>query len=143
MVGGFALGYFLEGRRIGERRAPQLTASPPATLPPPLASRLDSSPTLRPSGVGPVLQSGPSFEGSSGKDLLGRFDDELSQVKALVIGALMGFVRDLAKESLPPALAPQIEQIMDSTTAKLGGKPVESPIVATTAGNGWHTTNRN
>jgi ElaB/YqjD/DUF883 family membrane-anchored ribosome-binding protein len=140
LASGFALGFFIAGRRLGEISPQAPSASPTPALPPPLASRMDATGTLRPSGVGPVLQSGPTSAASPQPNLMGRFDDELGQVKALVIGALMGLVRDMAKESLPPALSPQIERIMDSATGKLGGEPVESPVIATPTGNGWHST---
>ncbi len=53
-----------------------------------------------------------------------QFKDEIEQVKALAIGAIMGVLRDVVKESLPPHFAPQIDQVMNSATTKLGGEPV-------------------
>jgi ElaB/YqjD/DUF883 family membrane-anchored ribosome-binding protein len=64
--------------------------------------------------------------------LLGRlyqqFEGEIEQVKEVAIGAAMGLVRDLVKQSLPQ-LAPHIEQVMNSATTKMGGKPIDQPLV--------------
>ncbi|HEV3236616.1 MAG TPA: hypothetical protein VGZ25_06480 [Gemmataceae bacterium] len=56
------------------------------------------------------------------------FSDELTRVKGLALGTLMGLVRDYAKQSLPQSLAPHIDEVIDSATAKLGGQPLGSVI---------------
>jgi len=71
----------------------------------------------------PPRPEGPSFFQS----LLGRFDKEIGMVKELAIGYAAGVLRDMIKEALP-AVKERVEQVMDSATTKLGGKPVEGPV---------------
>jgi ElaB/YqjD/DUF883 family membrane-anchored ribosome-binding protein len=56
-----------------------------------------------------------------------RFGDEIEQLKAAAVGALIGAARDWLKESMP-GLAPQIDRIACQTTEKLGGEPVSGPV---------------
>jgi len=58
-----------------------------------------------------------------------QFHDELEQVKGLALGALFGVARDWAKQHLPPNLAPQVEEVIDNVTTKLGGRRIEGPVV--------------
>lgn len=60
--------------------------------------------------------------------LLDQFHDEIEQVKKMAIGAAVGVVRDYVKEQAPPSMAPQVENILDSITEKLGGKPVQGNV---------------
>jgi len=71
----------------------------------------------------PPRREGPTFFQS----LLGRFDKEIGMVKELAIGYATGVLRDMIKEALP-AVKDRIEQVMDSATTKMGGKPVEGPV---------------
>jgi ElaB/YqjD/DUF883 family membrane-anchored ribosome-binding protein len=57
-----------------------------------------------------------------------RFGPELSQLKGLAIGALMSLAREFVKDSVAPALAPELERVIDDVTAKLGGKPIHGEI---------------
>jgi ElaB/YqjD/DUF883 family membrane-anchored ribosome-binding protein len=72
----------------------------------------------------PPRREGPSFFQS----LLGRFDKEIGMVKELAIGYAAGVLRDMVKEALP-AVKEQVQKVMDSATAKMGGKPVDGPVV--------------
>lgn len=54
----------------------------------------------------------------------GRFHDEIDQVKGMAIGYVMGLARDSLRDAVPQ-LAPQIGDMMNSVTTKLGGKPVQ------------------
>ena len=56
------------------------------------------------------------------------FGPEINQVKELAIGTLLGVVRDMAVQAAPEQMAPQVREIIDGFTTKLGGKPVEGPI---------------
>ena len=49
-------------------------------------------------------------------------------VKELAIGYAAGVLRDMIKEALP-AVKEQVQKVMDSATTKMGGKPVEGPVV--------------
>jgi ElaB/YqjD/DUF883 family membrane-anchored ribosome-binding protein len=58
-----------------------------------------------------------------------QFKGELGLVKGLAIGTVGGVVREMLTASAPPPLAPQIKEIVDSVTTKLGGHPVEGAIL--------------
>jgi hypothetical protein len=59
------------------------------------------------------------------------FGPEMDKVKELAIGTLLGVVRDMAVKAAPETMAPQVREIIDSFTTKLGGKPVEGPVFET------------
>jgi ElaB/YqjD/DUF883 family membrane-anchored ribosome-binding protein len=125
---GFVLGNYLEGRRQQSLRSLRGAAlrSPdqvrPQTFPEGLAA-------YRPNGSrsAQALAAEPSQPGMLSR-LLHTFDDEIAQVKEVAIGAALGVVRDMAKQSFP-MLAPQINEVMNSATTKLGGQPVAGPLV--------------
>ena len=56
------------------------------------------------------------------------FEEEIHKLKGVVIGAAMGLARDWLKETAP-AVSQQIEEVMDGATRKLGGEPIEGPIL--------------
>jgi ElaB/YqjD/DUF883 family membrane-anchored ribosome-binding protein len=60
--------------------------------------------------------------------VLHQFEEEIEQAKELAIGAAVGVVRDLAKQALPQ-FSDQIHELMAHTATKLGGKPIEQPLV--------------
>jgi len=83
---------------------------------------LTPGPSPRPAWDAQALRS-PSPEAQSAPAqprLLAVFDDEIKQIKGMAIGYLLGLVRDYAKEKLPQ-LKPQIDELMESATTKLGG----------------------
>jgi hypothetical protein len=59
--------------------------------------------------------------------LLSRYEKEIGMVKELAIGYAAGVLRDMIKEALP-GVKDTIQQVMDSATTKMGGKPVEGPV---------------
>jgi len=60
--------------------------------------------------------------------LLDRFHDEIAQVKGLALGMLFGVVRDVIQEKMPQ-MSQQVGDVMDNITTKLGGKPVQGPVL--------------
>lgn len=58
------------------------------------------------------------------------FEKEISKVKGLAIGTVLGVLRDLISSSLPEPLKPELHEVMDSVTTKLGGKPVQGPVLS-------------
>jgi hypothetical protein len=61
------------------------------------------------------------------------FEKEISKVKGLAIGTVLGVLRDLIANSLPEPLKPELHEVMDSVTTKLGGKPIQGPVLS----EGW------
>jgi hypothetical protein len=57
-----------------------------------------------------------------------RFAPEIDQLKGLAIGSLMSLAREFIKDSVAPALAPELERVIDDVTSKLGGKPIHGAI---------------
>jgi ElaB/YqjD/DUF883 family membrane-anchored ribosome-binding protein len=60
--------------------------------------------------------------------VLSPFDEELGRLKRVAIGAAMGLVRDWLTETAP-AVARQLNEVMDSATCKLGGEPIAGPLL--------------
>jgi hypothetical protein len=129
----FVLGNYLEGRRQQERlRSVRTYAYPGSDLVrAPAVHESLAGPRLDGNGAATAPSSAVAAEPSAPglfRRLLHTFDDEIERVKEVAIGAAMGMLRDLAKQSLPK-LAPQIDEVMDSATAKLGGQPMPGPLV--------------
>jgi ElaB/YqjD/DUF883 family membrane-anchored ribosome-binding protein len=72
----------------------------------------------------PAASQGPGF--LSG--LMEQFGPEIDKIKGAAIGYLVGMARDSIKEALP-SLGQQIEEVTNSVTTKLGGEPVEGPVM--------------
>jgi ElaB/YqjD/DUF883 family membrane-anchored ribosome-binding protein len=62
-------------------------------------------------------------------DLGQTFDSEIHKLKGLALGAMLGTVRDVIASSAPPQLGPQLAEIIDSATVKLGGQPIQGPVL--------------
>jgi len=58
----------------------------------------------------------------------GAFSEEWKKLKGLAIGALLGTLREVVVKSLPPDLGPQLTEIVDSFTRKMGGEPVPEKV---------------
>jgi len=121
LLTGFVLGNYVEGRRQREQLRPRPSLAPSRTV---VSDRI------------PALTSEPSQPAGLLSWLRQTFDDEIEKVKGMAIGAAMGIVRDLAKESLPK-LAPQIDEVMNSATLKLGGEPFAEPLVEPARPDPW------
>jgi len=118
IVAGFALAEFLSR---GERASP------------------DAARALLPSGRGTGHRShhGNGHQGSRGGKngvIAGPaepspFQEEWQKLKGLAVGALLGALREVVVKSLPPDLGPQLTQIVDSFTRKMGGEPMPEKAV--------------
>jgi len=71
------------------------------------------------------------------------FEPELKELKSLAVGALLGVVRDVVTDSVPPPMERKVEEIINGVTERLGGKPVAGRILpkkpATEAGSDGHS----
>ncbi len=76
-----------------------------------------TSPPAEPAGPG--LLSG----------LTDQFQGEINKLKGLAIGTALGILRDTLTRSVPPQMAVQLRGIFDSVTTKLGGQPIEGPVL--------------
>jgi len=59
--------------------------------------------------------------------LIHQFEDEIALLEKTAIGGVMGTIRDWLKQAMP-SIAPQLDQVMNSATSKLGGEPVPSSV---------------
>lgn len=59
------------------------------------------------------------------------FEGEITQLKGLAVGTLLGIVRDMVAKSVPVPLERQVEEVIDGITVKLGGHPVRGHILPT------------
>ncbi len=58
--------------------------------------------------------------------LLSQFDQEIGKVQSVAIGTAMCLFRDWLKQKLP-RMAPQLDELMNSATRKLGAEPTAGP----------------
>lgn len=61
--------------------------------------------------------------------LLQPFAAEIDKVKEVAVGGLMSMVRDSVMRAVPPGLVQQVEEIMNDLTHRMGGKPVQGPVM--------------
>jgi hypothetical protein len=58
-----------------------------------------------------------------------RFAPEIDKVKGLAIGTTFALIRDMVMPAVPSPLAPQVREVLESVTTKLGGKPIRQPLI--------------
>jgi ElaB/YqjD/DUF883 family membrane-anchored ribosome-binding protein len=73
----------------------------------------------------PASRQETNWLGSLGKE----FSQEINKVKSLAIGVGVGLVRDMISQSAPDQLRPQLTQVMDNLTTKLGGETIPGPLL--------------
>lgn len=83
--------------------------------------------TLRPTAE--AVGSATAAAGGLMATMEGLFGPEINKVKELALGALLGVIRDMAVQAAPETMAPQVREIIDGFTSKLGGKPIEGPVL--------------
>jgi hypothetical protein len=62
------------------------------------------------------------------------FQPEIAKLRGLAVGAVLSMARDMITDSAPEQLKPQLAEVVDSITVKLGGEPVHS----LSSKNGYH-----
>lgn len=127
---GFAGGYLLN-------RAGPVAHRPYAGGSPTLSSLAARAEPQRNGGTGqspreepPAAPAVSSFAHKSGlADLGQKFESEIHKLKGLALGTMLGAVRDMIASSAPPQLGPQLAEIIDSATVKLGGQPIRGSVL--------------
>jgi len=61
--------------------------------------------------------------------VLSSLEPEIAKVKALAIGAVFNLVKGMARQYVPQTMQPQVGELVDSVTTKLGGKPLHGSIM--------------
>jgi ElaB/YqjD/DUF883 family membrane-anchored ribosome-binding protein len=81
-----------------------------------------------------TASTGAAASRSADHGLLGElgesFKTEITKLKGLALGTMLGILRDMVTNSAPPQLGPDLAQVIDSVTVKLGGKPIEGPVLS-------------
>jgi ElaB/YqjD/DUF883 family membrane-anchored ribosome-binding protein len=129
--GAVALGYL--GERFTDRLSPQsprMVLGVPRSSPAPraLTREFQSAPAgLRDTAVPPPAVKGDTSTGAS--HWYDPIRPELNQLKGLAIGTAVGILRDVLANSVPNSMVPSLTEVMDNATVKLGGKPLQGPIL--------------
>jgi ElaB/YqjD/DUF883 family membrane-anchored ribosome-binding protein len=58
-----------------------------------------------------------------------RFETELTRLKELALGTMLGIARDVITGAAPSQLSAELAEIIDSATVKLGGRPIPGPVL--------------
>jgi len=131
--GSIALGFL--GAKLLERSDPDPSRSGDWHAPPPWYHApqpgRETNGELHPgaNGATPTSDNGAADSGML-SSLTSQFGPELQRLKGMALGAAMGVVRDLLAGSIPDPLKPQVAEVMDSITVKLGGAPVRGPLLS-------------
>lgn len=67
---------------------------------------------------------------------------EIQKLRGLAIGAAMSVARDLLTQSLPEQLRPQLDEVINNLTSKLGGEPVSAHLLDQLM-SGWRADQQN
>jgi len=59
----------------------------------------------------------------------GWFSEELGRLKELALGALMGGLRDLTRQSIPGVVGARLADEIDRVTARFGAQPIREPVL--------------
>ena len=140
MVGGATLLGYLGGRMLPRhrtyvppRRRGRRTGAAPVTA----ASAVPIGPeTTFAAGRTPQPEPLPAEEPQpSWVSRLGdTFGEELTKLKGLALGATLGVLRDMLTSAAPEPLRPQLSEVVNGFTSKLGGRVIDEPLFH--AGNG-------
>lgn len=55
---------------------------------------------------------------------------EIDKLKGLAIGTVTSLLRDVVADAIPASIKPKVNQFMDDVTHKLGGEPIQGPVLA-------------
>jgi len=129
MAGSIALGY-LGGYLLSKPRTRVVTANIGTQYPLPVSQPMPSAPlSAAPISAAPTFSpptsSGPSWW--TGVSAL--FGPEIAKVKGLALGVALGIVRDSITQAAPAQMKAELGNVIDSITAKLGGEPLQAPVL--------------
>ncbi|HXG11523.1 MAG TPA: hypothetical protein VNK04_17340 [Gemmataceae bacterium] len=128
MVGGSFAAGFLVGSLLP--RTSERTVSPPSpwNTPQPDGLRGQAEPTPAPAAA--FADTSAAAQPGWLSQLGETFGAEIDQLKGLALGTLLGLVRDLVVQSVPPNVGPPLTDMMNRITTRLGGQVITGPILA-------------
>jgi ElaB/YqjD/DUF883 family membrane-anchored ribosome-binding protein len=106
---GFALGALLRGKK--REVAEDASARPAAQQPSPLRASSNGR------------HAAPEPARQSSWDFLTKFAPEISKLKTLALGALMGAIREKVLKAAPPDMGSSLEEFLNNITEKITGEP--------------------
>jgi len=119
MAGAVALGY-LGGYLLSPPRPRVVTANIGTQYPLPVSQPIPPRPVAsEPTSSGPNWWTGVSA----------MFAPEIAKVKGLALGVALGIVRDSITQAAPAQMQAELGNVIDSITAKLGGEPLQAPVL--------------
>jgi len=130
MIAGAAAVGFLGGKLVLHMMPPR----PRMTMPTSRAYATSAGPrqaepTFREKSNGAAAaQRGPEKPNFLSK-IASQYSEEIEKVKGLAIGTLAGVARDYISKAAPPELAKRLSEVVDRVTTKLGGQPMQEPIL--------------
>lgn len=86
-----------------------------------------------PPAAQPISQSEAADEPSLFATLTEQFKPEIAKLKGMAIGTALGAVRDLVTHAVPDQMKGQVTEMVDNVTMKLGGQPIQGPVLDTQA----------
>jgi ElaB/YqjD/DUF883 family membrane-anchored ribosome-binding protein len=93
-------------------------------------SAAGSSSLYTPSAEPARAPAAPQPHGESfAQGIMQSFAPEVQKLKGVAIGAVMGIVRDLVTQRTPESLRPQVNEVIENITHKLGGEPVRGHLL--------------
>jgi ElaB/YqjD/DUF883 family membrane-anchored ribosome-binding protein len=111
------------GTRLLQRWAPDRTAAAAPT----------AAPTYTPISAIASAPSTPSApeekRGSWWSWLVDHYGDELDKIKGLAVATAGGILREMLTENVQPEFGQRVKEVIDGFTTKLGGQPIEGPIL--------------
>jgi len=115
------------GTRLVFRLMPdrQGSAVTPTSAPP---TSLYSSP---PAATASAFSPPPAERGSWWSWLTDHYGQELDKLKGLAVATAGGVLREMLTENLQPEFSQRLKEVIDGFTVKLGGEPIEGPILVT------------
>jgi ElaB/YqjD/DUF883 family membrane-anchored ribosome-binding protein len=130
MAGATALG-FLGGYLLMRSRSS--TQHYPTTVYHPLSSGNGAGAYTAPppppfTGMAPAVAA-PTESSGLLESISKTFEPELKELKGLAVGAILGVVRDVVSDSIPPNMEGRVGEIIDGVTERLGGKPIAGRIL--------------
>ena len=116
MAAGYLTGRFLKDGVLGPREpAPRLNGS--------YTEEAHASAPAMPAG-----QPATHFQAPT-SGMTGKFASEINKLKSLGIATAFGVLRDMVKQWAPENLASSLGDVIDSVTIKLGGEPIQGPVL--------------
>jgi ElaB/YqjD/DUF883 family membrane-anchored ribosome-binding protein len=114
------------GTRLALRLMPDRTAGAAPTAAPTYSpiSAIASAPSV------PSAPSAPEEKRSSWWSwLVDHYSEELDKIKGLAVATAGGILREMLTENVQPEFGQRVKEVIDGFTTKLGGQPIEGPIL--------------